>query len=318
MRSWTRRVVRLSLWAVVLAGMAAAVPWAAAGEGQDAPDDEALVGQQEEETAGGDQEDQVDAEGWPERAELKRVMRLQKLMRQQLDLRDQQVRRINALFEEHLEALRQHARSAARARSENAARIKEIREQLVAASRERDRQTIRALSRELRELRGGRAGLRQLQASFQEAILEELDEQQAQKFRVLFRRIMNPRRDLREITREIQVIRWALSAAGPSLEQQKATQQYWARLRDVQAKAREGDSEAATEALAEIREAILGELNEDQVARFRDAEEELRKDAERRPRPGGRKPLRDLPRRPLKTDQGADREEERGTGAEED
>ena len=47
-------------------------------------------------------------------------------------------------------------------------------------------------------------------------------------------------------------------------------------------------------------------------------EEELRKDAERRPRPGGRKPLRDLPRRPLKTDQGADREEERGTGAEED
>ena len=47
-------------------------------------------------------------------------------------------------------------------------------------------------------------------------------------------------------------------------------------------------------------------------------EEAFRKNAERRPRPGGGKPLSDLPRRPLKTDQGADQEEERGTGAEED
>ena len=316
MRSRIRRAMWLSLWVVVLVGMTAAVPQAAAGDREDAPDDEALVGQ-EEETAGGDQEEQADGEGSRERADLKRVMRLQKLMRQQLDLRDRQVRRINALFEEHLEALRRHARSAARARSENAGRLKELQKQLVAASRERDRQSIQALSRELRKLRGGGAGLRQLQASFQEAILEELDEQQAQEFRALFRKIMGSRAGLREITGEIQIIRWALRSAGLSLEQRKVTQQYLARLIDVHTRARQGDTEGSTEVLAEIREGILSQLDEDQVARFREAEEEFRRDAERHSRPGRRKPPPDLPRRPLNTDQGGDQEQERGADAEE-
>ncbi|MHC4090809.1 MAG: hypothetical protein ACYSVY_11130, partial [Planctomycetota bacterium] len=145
------------------------------------------------------------------------------LMRKEIELHDEQNRVINRLFEEHLEALADLAKEREAARLENAERIKELEEELKEARQERDREAMREIREALRELTAGGGRLMEAHREFQAAVIEELDEEQASKFRTLARRVMFGRPERSDRFREIQVMRQALMALDLPPEQREAT-----------------------------------------------------------------------------------------------
>ncbi len=238
-----------------------------------------------------------------DREPLKMVLRLQKLMRAQLKLEPDQAKRIDELFKEHIERLRQSPEQQPRELSdEDRARITELQQQVAAASRDGDREAIRRLLAELREIRGDEGGAGGPHGPLRTAILQELNEEQAKKFRTLFRRVMTPQDRFSAMMREMQVFRRALRNLDLTTEQQEATRKHLAKLRDLQMQERTAAAGGAEELIAQVRQAILAELTETQAARFLEVEAEIRKgssvdaDEDRQPSPS------DLPRRPIHTE----------------
>ena len=300
----------LLAWVLALLGLTVVVSPAVAQDRGEDPQDEGSLTAEEGQQAEAEETEPGDDDRRQERGELKRALRLQRLMRKQLELRDEQVRRINKLFEEHFESLREQARVAAEVRGDNAARIRELERQLADARRDGNKEAMGEAVRELRELRGGERRAWALHRQFRSAVLEELDAEQGATFRKLFRKVMRPRGDVGELRREVQVIQRALHSLDLTAEQQEATRKHSAGLRDVLAKVRQGDQEAAGNAVAELRRAVIGELTQEQVSRFEAAEVEAREHLAKRPdRPPRRSP-RDMPRRPREIDQEQPEDEE--------
>jgi hypothetical protein len=277
----------------------------AAQEGEQPADQEAVTDQDEQ---------QDEAEG--ERTELKRVLLLQKLMRKEIKLRDEQLRPVNELFEQHLEALREQQQAEQEGQEDNSARIKEVQQQIADAKRAGDLESVREAVRELHRLQGGRAQMQALHRRFRDAVLEELDEEQGAKFRNLYRKVLQ-RRDSRSAVRtEFQAIRQGLRSLELSVAQQEAVQEHFRELRTVLAKFREGDTSGAEEALAQVRQRIVGELTEEQAAEFEKAVAKARTQLGRRlDRP--QRPRRGTPRRQPGSEADRQAEDEAESEAEE-
>ncbi|MCP4251201.1 MAG: hypothetical protein GY778_29545 [bacterium] len=248
----------------------------------------------------------------PERRdELSRAKQLLKLVRAELDLRDEQAVRVNDLFEEHFEALAELIKNRERHRRENAARMEELREELTRAQREGDREAIQEIRGELRELMGANSATRELHREFNAAVLEELDEEQAEKYRELVQRVMSTSSIGMNKLREIQVMNRALRELDLPPQQRRAAMKHLRGLRDILAGAREAGDDAVTQAVDELREAILGELDEEQIAQFEEAEERVRSSLQHQRRPGAGRAGRTYDRDKAKED-GAAVDEESG------
>ena len=220
------------------------------------------------------------------RDELARIRKLHELMRKEIRLRDEQIGPINRLFENHLEALTALSKEREAKRRANAARLEELEQEIAAARKDGDRETVRRLRREHRELSGAAGRLMELHRSFHAEVTEELDQEQGKAFRALARRVMFGRPERSSRLRDIQTLRRALRELDLSPEQKEATRRHFSGLREKLTEARPQGEEAIGKVVDELREAVLGELNEEQIARFEQTEQQIRKELERQFRRG--------------------------------
>jgi hypothetical protein len=294
MRRWTVGTMLPIAWVFALVGMLFPV---GAVNGQDPPEDQEEAAEAVEEAEGqpseqdAEAEEQVDdhrAPGRPEgkvrraRDDTKLVMKLHKEMLKEIELRDEQAEAINDLFEKHLEALRERAKEAGSKGDAESDRQQELQEQLAEARRAQDREKMQQVIAELRELRGAAPGGSGIHDDFRDAVLKELDEEQAGKFKELFRKIMMPGTQMRSAMRDLRVLQQAVHALDLSDEQTQAVRKHLAGMGEALGLAREGDTEGAERAIAQIREAVIGELDEEQAGRLEEAEAEAREEMERR------------------------------------
>lgn len=243
------------------------------------------------------------------RDELTRAKQLLKRVRAELDLRDEQAVRINDLFEAHFETLTELIKDREHHRRENAARIEELREELSRAQREEDRDAVGQIRGELRELLGADSGTLELDREFHAAMREELDEEQAEKYRELVRRVMSADRAGLNKLREIQVMNRALREVDLPPQQRRAAMKHLRGLKEILTEARDQGDEAVAQAIDDLREAILGELDEAQIAQFEEAQERVRSSMTQQRRSRGNRPGRAY-ERDLAKQEGAAADEE--------
>ena len=156
--------------------------------------------------------------------ELERAKALQELVRQELELRDEQIGTVGDLFEEYLEAVAEQVKKMEATRQENAARIEELQQEAAEARENRDRQAMGEISRELREATGADGTFADLRRQLFAGMMEVLDEEQGHQFRRLVGRAMRVGdRERRGPMWEMQILRQALLKLELPREQRKAT-----------------------------------------------------------------------------------------------
>ena len=210
----------------------------------------------------------------PAQEEAKRVKQLRELVRRELDLRDDQIEPINEVFEEYIEELLPLAKEMENKNQQNTREIQQLRDKISEARKEGDRGTVRELLGELRAMTGADGRLAKRAREFHQAVTELLDPEQARAFSGLLRktRAGGPGQGLMALS----VMRRALREIDLSPEQREATNQLFAGLQDKMRSARSNEDEGAVEkVIAELREAIAKELNQEQMEAFEAAEERL-------------------------------------------
>lgn len=124
------------------------------------------------------------------RTQIKRMERLQKLMKEKLELSREQEDIFAEMFEEHIDMLKEAGKNAKEDSQETKDRIEELREELNQARRDQDADRMRELSKQLSDLRqGGRAEVDALNSEFYELVREELDDDQVKGFNKLVREV---------------------------------------------------------------------------------------------------------------------------------
>ena len=267
-------------WVVACWSLAAVVPVAVAQEG-DVEEADADVTQ---ETPGRPEMPPARPGTWKPADELKRAKALRELVRQELELRDEQVEEVNDLFEEYLEATAERVRKMEAAQQENAARIEELQQDAVEARRNRDRELVREISQELRELSGADGTLMTLRREFFNDVVEVLDEEQNHQFRRLAGQAMRSAGGRERLGGlwDLQILRRALLELELPPEQKRAAMRHFKDSQEKLSQARQEGEEAMTQLAAEVRQSVLGELDEQQVAALEEAEARVRQKAARR------------------------------------
>lgn len=302
-------------WVVACWSLATAVPVAIAQEG-DVEEADAGVTQ---ETPRRPEMPPARPGTWEPADELKRAKALHELVRQELELRDEQVKDVNNLFEEYLEGTAEQVRKMEAARQENAARIEELQQEAVEARRNRDGELVREISQELRELSGADGTLVTLRREFFHDIAEVLDEEQNRQFRRLAGQAMRSAGGRERLAGlwDLQILRRALLELEPPPEQMRAAMRHFRDSQERLSQARQEGEEAMRQLAAEVREGVLGELDEQQVAALEEAEARVRQKVARRGprrRPGEGAPPPAEPRPEAQEEH----DEEEGGYAEED
>jgi len=323
MRSDILRRVTALLWGTALLAFAAPPRPATA---QEADPDEPEVERTDAEPEGNTAEDAEPGRNTspgqvnrkvrnPAMDEVKRLEKLYDLTLEELALRDEQVRAVNELFEDQIEAVRELARDLERRARDNAAEIREVEELIAEARRDRDRDELRRLARELRELRGSDARLWEMAREFHNEVSEELDEEQASTFQKLIRMTVPGSRQQEGSLNTVRLMRRALREVRLDAEQNEAIRRHFRAFMEQQRNSRqEGRQNTLDDQIDELYDAILKELDDEQAARFEETLEKLEEQMKRRAGRSGDRERFDRPRSPEVP--GAD--EEAGEEAEED
>ena len=255
--------------------------------------------------------------------ELERAKALQELVRQELELRDEQIGTVGDLFEEYLEAVAEQVKKMEATRQENAARIEELQQEAAEARENRDRQAMGEISRELREATGADGTFADLRRQLFAGMMEVLDEEQGHQFRRLVGRAMRVGdRERRGPMWEMQILRQALLKLELPREQRKATLRHFKDLKKNPREAWQEGGQDATRMVEELREAVLAELDQEQVAALEEIEAKMRQKFEarrrhHRPGKGGQPPAAAIPEagEEYDEDEEAHAEEDDETGA---
>jgi hypothetical protein len=207
-------------------------------------------------------------------------------VRQELELRDEQIATVGDLFEAYLEAVAEQVKKMEATRQENSARLEELRREAAEARKNGDRQAMREISQQLREAIGANGTLTDLRRQLFVDMMEVLDEEQGHQFRRLAGRAMRAGdRDRRGPMRDVQILRRALLELDLPPEQRKATLRHFKDLTKKLPEAWQRGGEDATRMAEELREAVLAQLDEKQVAALEAAEAKMREKLKaRRPR----------------------------------
>ncbi|HUU82351.1 MAG TPA: hypothetical protein VM243_02500, partial [Phycisphaerae bacterium] len=144
---------------------------------------------------------------------------------------------------------------------------------------------------EWREATGGDGTMMKLRNQFYRDIGDVLNEEQMHQFRRLASQAMRPDGGgpLQGALMDIQVLRRALRDLELPRKQKRAALKHFEGLKEGLPKVRQEGEEALAEYSAELRKAVLAELDEEQVAALEAAEAELRErmaEHRQRRRPG--------------------------------
>ena len=222
--------------------------------------------------------------------ELQAIKTLRKAVRKELDLSDQQAKRIDGLFDEQVEKVKEILREQRERRRQDAGKVAEISRALAEAARERDRDRMNELREQLRDLRSSDRELREARQEFEEALAAEVDEGQREKLRRLIAANW-----LESISRRFGLHGFAtmwriLREMDLGSEQRRSVLQVRTEFARELREARD-EPERTADIESKMREKILELLDEEQKARFLDLEKERaerdkeRLSRDRRPRP---------------------------------
>lgn len=207
------------------------------------------------------------------RTEIRVVRALQKAVAETIELSEAQARVIGDLFDTYRERTQETVRQIEKGRDANRQRAGELRRQLVEARKASDRERMRELRTEMREMSAGRLELQRAQREFDDRIVAELTEEQVGKYRGLAARIRGQAGAASGPFRGIATIRRTLRQLDLSEEQEQ-------RVRDVMrsvagAFAERNEDSSAGDALdVDFRKQVMEILTPEQRARLTELETE--------------------------------------------
>lgn len=211
--------------------------------------------------------------------EIARLRTLQESMRESIRLRDEQIKPVTKLFDEHAEALTEKFKSLEAENAKNTDKVRELKEAMTAAQANRDREEVRRIRRELRDI-AGLSNVMEMHRAFQAKVIEELDEEQAEKFRELARESYQTRRSARNANLDLVVLRRSLIEIEQTPEQAEAIRVLFMDHRQSLLDAGRTDPGVQEALTTKLRDAIIAKLTPEQVEKLKEQEEETRKSME--------------------------------------
>lgn len=243
------------------------------------------------------------------RDELQYLEQLRRAMLSQLNLDDEQLVATREIFKDRTAEVEAYYAEKRRNEENNRQRMDQLEKELREARQTDDQEAVRDLFEEMRQLRGDERELNRGRREFHEALANELNEEQQQKFQQIIQSLRRDQRGAHSRLRGIRDIRRATQSLNLDQDQQRAVRQHL--IETMRAIGQAGNDEEKLGELQEtLQQKIIEELTPEQADQFRAKLEQLRQQPEASRPAGGRPHPRNLTRPPRDANDAGDEETE--------
>ncbi len=207
-----------------------------------------------------------------ERAELRAIRTLQKTTLKELALAPDVARRINDLFDDHHERVKEILRTQDESRAGNERRMNELREELERVKGERDIEGVRRIRSEMRNLDSGRVAIRRAGIKFDKEVAKVLPETLVERYRQLSSRYRHRSGPAQRTGQGIGSVHRILRKIDLTDAQREMIAKITSETAAAYAEAR-NDPDRRNRAATEFRSKVMAELTGEQRDRFIELEQ---------------------------------------------